>query len=278
MDTLVDVEQLRQLLDRGGVMVFDCRFSLMDHEAGRNAYSQTHIPSAFFADMESDLSTPHIPGVTGRHPLPERNAWIAKVSSWGIQPQCQVVAYDDAGGAGAARLWWMLQWIGHENVAVLDGGWQAWKAAGLPVTADIPAPLTAAPDHYSGKVPLVRLMQTEEINPVMLTLLDARELARFRGEVEPIDPVAGHIPGAFCSPFSGNLNSNGKFRTREELREKFTPAEFSFLPVVCYCGSGVTACHNILAMKHAGLNVPALYGGSWSEWITDPGRKVATGD
>jgi thiosulfate/3-mercaptopyruvate sulfurtransferase len=278
MDTLIDVETLRQLLDKGGVTVFDCRFSLMDHDAGRQAYTAAHIPGALFADMEADLSASHIPGVTGRHPLPSKQDWIARAGSWGLEPGRQVVAYDDAGGAGAARLWWMLQWIGHEKVAVLDGGWQAWKAAGLPVSAEpaeVPAP---APDHYSAMAPLVSVLQSSEINPAMQTLLDARELARFRGEVEPIDPVAGHIPGAFCSPFSGNLNTAGKFRSQEELREKFTPAVFSFLPVVCYCGSGVTACHNILAMKYAGLDVPALYAGSWSEWITDPARAVATGD
>ena len=278
MDTLISTEELKNLLETGNVMVFDCRFSLMDKQAGRKAYGQGHIPGALFADMEADLSAVHIPGVTGRHPLPQRQDFVARVCSWGLTPQTQVVAYDDAGGAGAARLWWMLQWIGHAKVAVLDGGWQAWNAEGFPVSTEPATAANPSSDQYSDLDPLVGLLEVGQVNPGRQTLLDARELPRFRGEVEPIDPVAGHIPGAYCSPFSANLNSEGRFKSRGELREKFSFAEYSFLPVVCYCGSGVTACHNILAMKHAGLAVPALYGGSWSEWITDPARKVATGD
>ena len=278
MNTLISVPGLAERLQHDAVTVIDCRFSLMDKSAGRQAYAASHLPGALFADMEADLSSPHVPGVTGRHPLPAKTDWIKKVCSWGLTPARQVVAYDDAGGAGAARLWWMLQWIGHDNVAVLDGGWQAWNGAGMPVSVDsVTAPATSS-DRYSERKPLVTLLSVDEIDTRCQTLLDARELPRFHGEVEPIDPVAGHIPGARCSPYSGNLQAGGKFKSRAALIEKFSPALQSSQPVVCYCGSGVTACHNILAMKHAGLEVPGLYAGSWSEWIADDNRPVARGD
>jgi thiosulfate/3-mercaptopyruvate sulfurtransferase len=231
-----------------------------------------------FADLNNDLSAVHVPGKTGRHPLPARQDWIRKVLNWGLTPDTDVVLYDDMGGAGAARMWWMLGWIGHERVRVLDGGIQAWVAAGGELVHPSPRAVPPAEDQYSVRPSLTRLITVEEIDPDIQLLFDARALARFRGEVEPIDPVAGHIPGARCSPHSDNLGADGRFKSPDELREKFAEMAHSFLRPVCYCGSGVTACHNILAITHAGLHMPDLYAGSWSEWITDPERPVATGN
>ena len=280
---LITVAQLDSLLRAAepSLRVFDCRYSLMDAQHGARVYADGHIPGAAFIDVNRDLSTPHIAGETGRHPLPAKADWIAKVVSLGITPETLVVLYDDGGGASSSRLWWMLQWIGHGKVAVLDGGWQAWTAAGLPTTPVVPAPATvgdaqALVTRYTGLPSLVELLTVDAIDGSKQLLIDAREAKRFNGEVEPIDPVAGHIPQAVCSPSSGNLQANGHFQTPQKLREKFTMAINSSKPVVCYCGSGITACHNILAMAAAGLKLPALYAGSWSEWITDPKRPIET--
>ena len=275
MNTLISVDQLKQLQGSGDLLIVDCRFSLLDHEAGRNAYFKSHIDGAFFADMETQLSAQAIPGTTGRHPLPDKSLWIQQVQQWGLNPDIQVVAYDDAGGAGAARLWWMLRWIGHGRVAVLNGGWQAWLAAEGALSADLPISLPASDFAYNAMPELTASVEAQELDAEQQLLLDARELPRFLGEIEPIDPVAGHIPGAHCSPFSGNLADNGLFKSISELQEKFALAKGD-KPVVCYCGSGVTAAHNILAMVHAGLPEPSLYAGSWSEWITDARRPIAT--
>ena len=277
MNTLISVAQLAGQLEQASTMVFDCRYALTDPAAGRTAYARSHIPGAYFVDMNRDLSTPHVPGKTGRHPLPSKTDWIARVQSWGLQPEIQVVMYDDNGGASAARMWWMLQWIGHSNTAVLDGGWQAWNEAGMPVTAEVPAPRAPSSFDYAALRSPAVLVTASQIDGRSQLLLDARDLPRFRGEVEPIDPVAGHIPGAVCSPFSANLDAKGKFRSVEELRRKFEGADRFDRPTVCYCGSGITACHNILAMTIAGMPMPALYAGSWSEWITNPARQIEKG-
>jgi len=278
--TLIDVATLRAHLDDPSWRIFDCRFSLADPKAGRSAYLAGHIPGALHADIDEHLSGPRVPGVTGRHPLPDRAAWIAQVEAWGISPDTQVVAYDDSGGAFAARLWWMLRWIGHAAVAVLDGGWRAWVDAGLPVTQALPpAPVPSRTD-YARRAPLTRVVTADEVDGRRQLLLDARDRARFRGEVEPIDPVAGHIPSARCAPSSENLDERGFFKPTDELRRRFEAlvADAAGKDVVCYCGSGITAAHNILALRHAGFDEPALYAGSWSEWINDPSRGVATGD
>jgi thiosulfate/3-mercaptopyruvate sulfurtransferase len=275
---LITASDLEAKLADPALRLFDCRYSLLDPSAGQRAYSLSHLPGARFIDMNRDLSTPHVAGKTGRHPLPARTDWIARVSGLGITPDSLVVLYDDGGGASASRMWWMLRWIGHDKVVVLDGGWQAWTAAALPVSQEVPQPAMAVKDHYSRRPALVQLWTADAVDGTRQLLLDAREAPRFRGEVEAIDPVAGHIPGASCSPFSQNLQADGRFRSPEALREKFANAIVSRKPVVCYCGSGITACHNILAMAVAGLPVPALYAGSWSEWITDASRPVATGD
>ena len=278
MNTLISVAQLSSLLGEATIMIFDCRNALMDPAAGRKAYDKAHIPGAFYADMSRDLSTPHHLGKTGRHPLPVQADWIRKVQSWGLHPALQVVLYDDNGGASAARLWWMLQWIGHAKAAVLNGGWQAWISTSMPVTDTVPAPHPPSAFAYSGLASRAFLLTADQVDGNSQMLLDARDPPRFRGEVEPIDPVAGHIPGAICSPFGANLNAAGAFKSVGELRQKFAGANQNDRPVVCYCGSGITACHNILAMTIAGLPMPLLYAGSWSEWITDPARPVAKGE
>jgi thiosulfate/3-mercaptopyruvate sulfurtransferase len=277
MNTLISVPQLASLLGQASIMVFDCRFALTDSGAGRRAYQRAHIPGAVFVDMNRDLSTPPISGKTGRHPLPAKSDWIATVRQWGLHPDIHAVLYDDNGGASASRLWWMLQWIGHAKVAVLDGGWQAWIGTNLPVTDAVPAPHGASTFDYSTLDSPMMVLTAAAIDARKQTLLDARDRPRFRGEVEPVDPVAGHIPGAVCLPFSENLTTGGVFRNAEELRARFAPYFGGERQVVCYCGSGVTACHNILAMTIAGLPAPALYAGSWSDWITDPARPVAKG-
>lgn len=277
MDTLIEVAELAAGIERNAVVVFDCRFALTDPAAGRTAYHHAHIPGAFFVDMNRDLSTPHLPGKTGRHPLPPKADWIARVHAWGLQPDIQVALYDDSGGASASRMWWMLQWIGHRNAAVLNGGWQAWTAAGMPVTSDVPPPRAPSTFDYAALRSPAVLVTASQIDGRNQLLLDARDAPRFRGEVEPIDPVAGHIPGAVCSPFSANLDASGRFRSVDELREKFAGADRFDRPTVCYCGSGITACHNVLAMRIAGMPMPALYAGSWSDWITNPARPIAKG-
>ena len=277
MHTLISVEEFQRLSSGSGCRVFDCRFSLQNPMAGFRAYEKGHIPQAMFADLNNDLSAPHIPGKTGRHPLPERRVWIRKVLNWGLSPDTDIVLYDDCGGAGAARMWWMLLWIGHARVRVLDGGLQAWTAAGGALAHGDAKPAAATSDQYSARASLTRLITTTEIDPDLQLLLDARDPARFRGEVEPVDPVAGHIPGAQCYAYTDNLGPDGRFKSPAELHARFSDIAHSFFNPVCYCGSGVTACHNILAITHAGLHMPFLYAGSWSEWITDPARPVATG-
>ena len=277
LDTLVSIKELAENIDNPGWRILDSRYSLADSQAGQHAYLDSHILGAYYLNLDIHLSNPHVPGKTGRHPLPDKNDWITNVQALGINSQIQVIVYDDAGGAMAARLWWMLRWIGHEKVALLDGGWQAWQKSDLPVCASVADPPDASKADYAALPSLVKTVQAEELYNQKQLLLDARELLRFRGDTEPLDPVAGHIPGALCSPFSANLNKEGFFLSEQGLREKFCQAAESSKPVVCYCGSGVTAAHNILAMKVAGLEEPALYPGSWSDWIADPTRPVATG-
>ncbi len=282
--TLIAPAELARRLDDPGVRIFDCRFSLADPAAGRNAWREGHLPGALHADIDLDLSGPRIPGVTGRHPLPSRAEWIARARAWGLTPRTEVALYDDAGGAVAARMWWMLRWIGHEDVAVLDGGWQAWVSAGLPITAEIPtfaAPSAdaGAGDDHETRAPLTRLVEADEIDGAAQIVLDARDRRRFLGEIEPIDPVAGHIPGARSAPSSENLDADGRFLPKDALRRRFARliGERRGADVVCYCGSGITAAHNVLALVHAGFDEPRLYAGSWSEWITRPERAVETG-
>jgi thiosulfate/3-mercaptopyruvate sulfurtransferase len=278
--TLIAPGELRPHIDDPDWAVVDCRFTLGQPERGRWAYAAAHIPGAVYAHLEEDLSGTIVPGRTGRHPLPPIGPFAAWLSAWGIDERVQVVTYDDVGGAIAARLWWMLRWVGHDAVAVLDGGWPAWEAAEFPVAA---APASRSPRRFSPRprhdlAVDVHVVERARRDPGW-RLADARAAPRFRGEDETIDPVAGHIPGALPVPFADNLDPSGRFRPRDELRVRLTnalghtPAERT----VFYCGSGVTAAHDVLAMVHAGLGEPRLYPGSWSEWITDPRRPVARG-
>ncbi len=268
MNLLITPQELANNLD---AMVFDCRFALLDKEIGYQQYQESHVPGAQYADLEKHLSAPA--GEGGRHPLPSHLAFLMQVRQWGISNDSQVVCYDANNGAFAGRLWWLLRWLGHEKVAVLDGGFDAWLAAGLPTeqeTKSYPA------SNFEPGPALTRIVEAQELPDSSRVLIDARDQKRFDGEEEPIDPVAGHIPGAVCAPFTENF-SNGSFRSAEELRGRFADLGVTNeSDVVCYCGSGVTATHNILAMLVAGYEEPALYPGSWSGWITDPDRPIET--
>ncbi|MFO1371597.1 MAG: sulfurtransferase [Candidatus Competibacteraceae bacterium] len=277
-NTLIDAATLHAQLSDPNWVVVDCRFNMADMDAGRRAYRESHIPGARYAHLDADLSSPITPS-TGRHPLPEPLQLARKLGDWGIGDHTQVIAYDDMGGMlAAARLWWLLRWLGHTACAVLNGGFPAWQRAGLPLTAAFPkvypAPFQARRDDRLWlSSAQVLAMPAEEL------LLDARGAARYRGEMEPIDPVAGHIPKAVNLPTESNLTSDGYFLPLPELRARFTAVLKAQPPatVVHSCGSGVTACHNLLAMEAAGLSGSRLYAGSWSEWIRDPNRPIATG-
>jgi thiosulfate/3-mercaptopyruvate sulfurtransferase len=275
---VISSEQLTSRLTEPGLCIVDCRASLQDVGAGRAAFAKAHLPEARFADLLEDLSGPIVPGETGRHPLPSVEAFTAKARSWGISAASQVVAYDDAGGAFAARLWWLLRWLGHDAVAVLDGGFPAWVAEGRPVTDELRPVALGDFTPQSRRELLVTARELETPQSLARKLFDARAPERFRGDVEPLDPVAGHIPGAINLPFAENLK-DGRFRSPAELRERFATALDGTPPdeAVVYCGSGVTACHDVLAFAHAGLPLPRLYAGSWSEWITDPTRATSKG-
>ncbi len=262
------------------IVIFDCRFNLSDPGWGERAYRAGHLPGARFADLDRDLSSPIGPA-SGRHPLPDAAGLARKLGNWGVDRSVQVAVYDDAGGAFAVRLWWLLRWLGHPAVALLDGGLQAWLAMGGDLTADLPQPQSRRFEpqvNDAAWVTSAALVAGLAAN--RFQVIDARAPVRFRGEAEPIDPVAGHIPGAVNLPLQDNLTADGRFLSPEQLRARFLPAlgERSPDAAVHACGSGVNACHNLLAMEIAGLCGSKLYAGSWSEWIRDPQRPVATGD
>jgi thiosulfate/3-mercaptopyruvate sulfurtransferase len=279
--TLITVEDLQRQLDDPALVVFDCRYQLLVPGGGAQAYAEGHIPGARFADTDRDLAGAKT-GHNGRHPLPDPDAFAAWLGRNGVDASKQVVAYDYATGFASARLWWMLRhWLGHGSVAVLDGGWEAWVAVGAPVTAELPG---IFPAHFSGRPSAdarvdAAYVQSHLDDPAVV-VVDARAPERFRGEKEPIDPVAGHIPGARNRPFLDNLDANGRFKPADALRAEFASvlAGRRADEVVHNCGSGVSACHNLLAMEIAGLPGSRLYPGSWSEWCSDPGRPIAHGD
>ena len=277
-DTLVSIEELSTRLDDPGWVECDCRHDLADYEAGRRAYAESHIPGARFLHLDEDLSGPKT-GLNGRHPLPHPITFTLRLGALGIDNATQVVAYDASGGCYAARLWWMLRWVGHERAAVLDGGWAAWTKAGQPVTATAPEyrPTTFNPGLQPARATDTRYLSAH-LNEVLV--MDARSPDRFRGENETLDPVAGHIPGAVNRFFRSNLAEDGRFKAAAELKREFASAlgTRSSARVVHQCGSGVTACHNLLAMEIAGLRGSILYPGSWSEWCSDPARPVARGN
>ncbi|WP_295957801.1 sulfurtransferase [Rhodoferax sp.] len=278
--TIISVEQLQNL--QQPFMVFDCTFDLTQPDAGEQAYRAAHIPGAVYAHLDTALSAKTGPAMSGgRHPLPTQEAFAAWLGSVGFANGMQAVVYDRNGVNYAGRLWWMLKWVGHDAVAVLDGGLQAWQAAGGAVSAGV------EPSKFSSNfVPaqaLSTLVATEtvvnQLGRASQTIVDARATPRFKGEVEPLDPVAGHIPGALNRFFKHNLDVDGHFKPAAQLRDDFTSLLGPRAPeeLVHQCGSGVTACHNLLAMEHAGLTGSVLYPGSWSEWSADPARPVAQG-
>lgn len=279
--TLISAPELAAHIDNPGWVILDCRHDLSNLAAGREAYAAGHIPGALFADVESDLSGEKRGAdgqFHGRHPLPERAAFIDTLRSWGIGDDTQVVACDAHGGMFAARLWWMLRWVGHPAVAVLDGGIAAWQAAGLPLSSEVPR---RAPGSIADKGQLAGTVTAADvlanIGSGERTVIDARAPDRFRGENETIDPVGGHIPGAKSRFFKDNLQADGRFKDAAQLRDEWRELVSDPASAVMQCGSGVTACHNLLALEIAGMPGAALYPGSWSEWCSDPARPVATG-
>lgn len=274
--TVVDPADLLAALDDGDVVVIDARFSLADPDAGAAAYRESHIPGARYAHLDRDLSGPRGSG-EGRHPWPSAEVFARVLSRWGVTPDTRVVAYDDAGGAlAAARVWCLLRMAGHRHVAVLDGGWGAWRERGFPVDAAVPSPVAS---DYPVRFRHDALLDSRQLQRHLEAgggLVDARAPERFRGDVEPIDPVAGHVPGAVNRPFADNLE-DGRFKSPERLAREFE-SMLGDRPAgdwVAMCGSGVTACHHLLAMAHAGLSGARLATGSWSGWIEDPARPVA---
>jgi thiosulfate/3-mercaptopyruvate sulfurtransferase len=275
--TLIGASELIALWRGGtGVVLLDCGFDLSRPEAGEAAYAQAHLPGARYAHLDRDLAGPRT-GRNGRHPLPDRQVFATAAGRWGVEPGMQVVTYDAQGGPYAARAWWLLRWLGHASVAVLDGGVAAWQAAGGAMDAGVlPAAALPAYPAQSAGMPTVDAAALQA-GLGRVRLLDARPGERFRGEVEPLDPVAGHIPGATLRFYKDNLQSDGRFKQTEQLKAEFLALGGGDATVVHQCGSGVTACHNLLAMAHAGLACGALYPGSWSEWCSDPSRPVARG-
>jgi thiosulfate/3-mercaptopyruvate sulfurtransferase len=279
---LVDAVSLMAALERHPIVLLDASFDLADSAAGERRWTEGHIPGSQYAHLERDLSGPKTalgPHFSGRHPLPRRSAFAATAGRWGVSAASHVVVMDRQGGPYAARLWWMLRWLGHSRVWLLDGGIDAWLAAGGSLSAEAPR-VKARPSypHRSGSMPTISADELRrELDRVCL--VDARAPERFRGEVEPLDSVAGHIPGALNRPFKDNLSASGQFKPREQLANEFAELCVRQAPgqVVHQCGSGVTACHNLLAMEAAGLPGARLYAGSWSEWSADPSRPVARG-
>ena len=281
--SIVSTNELSRHLDDPNWVIVDCRFSLSDTERGRQDYRTTHIPGSVYAHLDEDLCAPAVLGETGRHPLPTIDKLVEKFSIWGICPGVQVVVYDDwsqASGAIAARLWWSLRFLGHDLVAVLDGGWQQWVSERKSITSGVE---TNSRCEFLPSLRPELLVGPQDIEIMrrdpLYKVFDSRTSDRYRGENETIDLVAGHIPGAFSAPYNSTIGPEGRFLPPEALRKHFldlfgdVPAERT----VFYCGSGVTAAHNLVALAHSGLGEAPLYVGSWSEWITDPGRPVATG-
>ncbi|MEQ1908057.1 MAG: sulfurtransferase [Vicinamibacterales bacterium] len=276
--TLIGTAALADLLPVSTAVVVDCRFELADTDAGERAYVESHVPGAVYAHLDRDLSGVKT-GLNGRHPLPDPDALVATLGRLGIGPGTQVVAYDQDSGMWASRLWWLLKWMGHDAVAVLDGGFAAWTREGRPTVSGVES---RPPQVFHGAARPGLTVSAEALPAFVATpgshLVDARAPERYRGDVEPLDPVAGHIPGAVNHFFQWNL-ADGRFLAPADLRARFEQSvgSVSGPDVVCYCGSGVTACHNLLALEHAGVLGARLYPGSWSEWVADGSRAVERG-
>ncbi len=275
--TLVSTDTLARHLDDPGWAIVDCRFVLTDPPAGRRAYAYGHIPGAHYADLNADLSAP-VTSASGRHPLPDPQQLAVRLGAWGIAPGTQVVVYDDSFGAIAVRLWWLLRWCGHGAVALLDGGLPKWRREHRPITTVVPQPAAA---RFVARPDDGRWVDSTFVEGILgrhdYRLFDARAEERYIGLVEPLDPVPGHVPGARNAPFEDNLDVSGVFLPPAELRERYTALLAGAAPsrAIHMCGSGVTACHNILAMELAGLSGARLYAGSWSEWIRDRRRPIS---
>lgn len=285
--TLISVTQLHAL-QLGGqpLMVFDCSCDLMKPEVGAQQYADKHIPGALHADLNTALSAKGDRAVTGavsggRHPLPPREVFALWLGSVGFTPDMQAVVYDRQGTNYCGRLWWMLKWLGHAHVAVLNGGWQAWEAAGGEAETGIVSPVSGSNYPLAHALSALAAIETvaSQLGSRAQTIIDARGAPRFRGEMEPIDPIAGHIPGALNRPFADNIGADGFFKPADTLRAEFLTLLGDRDPasVVHHCGSGVSAVPNVLAMEIAGLGTTALFAGSWSEWCSDPSRPVAQG-
>ncbi|HEU4779829.1 MAG TPA: sulfurtransferase [Steroidobacteraceae bacterium] len=277
--TLIGANTLCEQLSRGDLALFDCRFDLGNVQWGETEYARAHLPGAFYLHLDRDLSSP-VTASSGRHPLPDPAQFASRLAALGVGPDTQIVAYDQGNAAYGARLWWLARWIGLRNVAVLDGGIAAWRAAELPLETAVSTP---QPRTLGVSLAANAWVSTEAVEQLRLRpgnlLIDARGAERFAGRNETLDPVAGHVPGARNRPFLDNLGADGRFAPAEVLRQRFGTLLGS-LPssaLVSMCGSGVTACHNLLALEHAGLTGARLYAGSWSEWIRDPRRPVGTG-
>jgi thiosulfate/3-mercaptopyruvate sulfurtransferase len=275
--TLVAVDELASEIGSGELRLLDARFALMDPPAGRSAYDASHLKDAVHADLNRDLSDLQRQG-EGRHPLPDAAGFAAKLGEWGIGPRHQVVVYDAGDGSmAAARFWWLLKLLGHERVAVLEGGLPAWRALALPESSEASAVIQTA--AYPARFDSAAIVDAGEVQSRLGEqgwLWDVRAAERFRGEVEPLDPIAGHVPGALNRPLSRNLHE-GRFKPATQLREELKPLLAGREPneIVVMCGSGVTACHLLLALEHAGLHGARVYAGSWSGWISDPSRPIA---
>jgi len=278
-ENFVSADELGARLDDPNWVVIDCRFDLMRPGAGRLTYEAGHIPGAVYADLDQDLASAVVDdGTGGRHPLPDPTEFGQLLASWGVGPHSIVVAYDDLDNAVAARLWWLLRWVGHERVAVLDGGLDAWVEADGPLTTEIPQPLPGLFKPRPGSMPVIDAECVEaELADGTLLLLDARAADRFAGRIEPLDRVAGHIPGASNTPFQDNLGTDKCFRPAAELHAYYRArvGDRPMETVACMCGSGVTACHTLLALEAAGMRGALLYVGSWSDWISSEQRPVA---
>lgn len=278
-NTVVDADTLRQNLGNPAWRVIDCRHDLLRPDAGRQGYLDGHIAGAVFAHLDGDLSAPKATG-SGRHPLPDPSSLVECFRRWGIDRDTQIVAYDANGGQYAGRLWWLARWLGHDKVALLDGGWQAALAARLPIEKDEPSIRRSG---FERMPPREQPVEVEAVQSARSDsdwlIIDARAPDRYAGQNETIDPVGGHIPGAVNRFWQSNLQPDGRFKPAEQLRSEFALllGERAATRVIVQCGSGVTACHHLLAMQRAGITGARLYPGSWSQWITDPARPIAVG-
>lgn len=275
--TLISASELKNIINHPQLRLFDCRFNLMDESHGFELYKQAHIENSQYADLNKQLASP-VMANSGRHPLPDKDNFENQLRQWGVDANSQIVVYDDAFGAIAARLWWLCKWAGLTNVAVLDGGLKTWQADQYPLsTKPVSFNASAFQANFNDELWVSTKIIEKLINDCTTLITDARAAKRYLGESEPIDKRAGHIPSAHNFAFENNLDSHGNFLSPEQLANMHQQAT-EITQVISMCGSGVTACHNILARAHAGLNPGQLYVGSWSEWIVDPGRKIETGN